>query len=68
MVIWIIGLSGCGKTTLAKEVVRLARELSQPTVLLWMAIKLGNSSRMISIIRSRVAKVTLIVFVAYHSF
>ncbi len=34
MVVWIIGLSGCGKTTLAKEVVRLARELSQATVLL----------------------------------
>ncbi len=26
MVIWIIGLSGAGKTTLAKEVVRLARQ------------------------------------------
>ena len=34
MVIWIIGLSGCGKTTLAEEVVRLARESCHPTVLL----------------------------------
>ncbi len=34
MVIWLIGLSGCGKTTLAEEVVRLARESRHPTVLL----------------------------------
>ena len=67
MVIWIIGLSGCGKTTLAEEVVRLARESRHPTVLL-VAIKLGNSSKTISTIRSRVAKVMLIVFVVYRNF
>ena len=33
MVVWIIGLSGAGKTTLAQEVVRLARS-RQPNVVL----------------------------------
>ena len=33
MVVWIIGLSGAGKTTLAHEVVRLVRE-KQPNVVL----------------------------------
>ena len=34
MIIWIIGLSGAGKTTLANEVVRLVREKGKNVVLL----------------------------------
>ena len=67
MVIWIIGLSGCGKTTLAEEVVRLARESRHPTVLL-DGDKIRELFKTISTIRSRVAKVMLIVFVVYRNF
>lgn len=34
MVIWIIGLSGAGKTTLAQEIVRLARQETSNVVLI----------------------------------